>query len=673
MGWLLSVVITVLAVKASAGADVVKMNCKADIAFVVDSSSSVWKPDFDIQIEFIEDLVKRFDVGPENVQFAALSYSSTVEPEFNFNTSSTEAGVLSHVSDIKYTAGGATLTYRAIKQMQGLFTASKGSRDDVVHVGIILTDGTTNPGHIDNFNLTYAAELTQMNAQSARDQGIYLFAVGIGTKTNDTELNGIASDPDSNYMIRVVNYKELNTERVREELALKACNPIPRPGPIVNPSSTPSTPQGEDPKEVCQGKPADVFFLLDESSSIHNVSNFRLELSFVEQVIDYLDVGTDVTRVGVMTFSSTPKIQFYLDSFTTKDKVQEAVSEISWGGGNTYTNLALDELITEGFTVGNGARQGVAQIAVILTDGNSTNPTLTLPAAQAVQNRGIYVFAIGVGGVYRPELEMLASDPSSEFVFTVDNLGALNTIKELLAYRVCKENFETLKEICSQQVADIAIIMDTSSFVGQDDYDDLVHFIGQIVNNLDVSPASTRVSVMTFADTANVAFGLDSYTSSAEVTQALSGITRATGTRKISEAIKKLPTIFTGGSSERGVPKIGVMFISGNSRDPKETREMSNAARARGIHMLAVGIGQYVAEDQLKDIASDSESYIMVSDFANLDSVLRLLTTKICQAEKKSDCKLRSEKLEEESKISKKRLKEIQNLIDVLKRNYHTD
>lgn len=50
----------------------------------------------------------------------------------------------------------------------------------------------------------------------------------------------------------------------------------------------------------------------------------------------------------------------------------------------------------EGFSRRNGQRKGVTRIGVVITDGNSTNPYRTKDQAQAVKNKGISMFAIGM-------------------------------------------------------------------------------------------------------------------------------------------------------------------------------------------------------------------------------------------------------------------------------------
>ncbi|OWF49646.1 Collagen alpha-5(VI) chain [Mizuhopecten yessoensis] len=650
------------------GHQVDQMKCKVDIAFVVDSSSSISVDDFDIQKNFIEDVVRRFDVGPEDVQFAAVSYSGNAYDEFKFNAGSDQSRVIKDVGDIRYSQGPATRTYKAIERMRTyLFAPGKGSRDDVVHVGIILTDGTTNPGKYDRLSTKMGKAATQEQAQLAKDDGIYLFAVGIGPDVNKEELLGIASvDPDNKFMITVDSYNQLNTKVVKETLSYRACSPVSSPNPVINIEQPifPDIPQGEDPNEVCQGKPADVFFLLDESSSIHSEANFKLELKFVEHVINYLDVSADLTRVGVLTFSDTATMHFKLNDYSNKDEVESALKNIQWRGGNTYTHEALQMLRNEGFSVMNGARKGVAHIGIIVTDGSSNEPKKTSEEAEKVLNEGTYMFAIGVGSVNKVELNTLASEPNSDFVFTVKNLGALDKIKEILAYRVCKENTqETPQEICGQRTADIVFVADASTNIGQSDFDKLLGFIGEVVSQFDIGVDATRVGLITFANTSKIEFNLNSYTSLHDMKKAISNVEWRSGQRYTAEAIQTLYCkMFTPEQGARGddVPKIGIVLTDGTSRQPKKTNQMSKAAHDLGIRVFAIGIGQYIAEDELKSLSSNLDSYFKVDDFSALYSIGQSLTSKVCQEAKPG--------LHQLNAFDKKELKEIKTLLELLEK-----
>jgi collagen type VI alpha len=165
---------------------------KADIAFIIDSSSSIWKPNFDTQIRFLYNILSLFDISPSKTQVAAVSYSNVTIPEFLFDSFSSKHQVLDAIKDIKYTRGSATRTYKALELMNNvIFNSKNGARDDVIKIAIVMTDGETNPGgYDDELPLEVAMEWTQNEAKVAKDNGVYIFAIGVGSRVND-EVSGV--------------------------------------------------------------------------------------------------------------------------------------------------------------------------------------------------------------------------------------------------------------------------------------------------------------------------------------------------------------------------------------------------------------------------------------------------------------------------------------------------
>ena len=73
---------------------------------------------------------------------------------------------------------------------------------------------------------------------------------------------------------------------------------------------------------------------------------------------------------------------------------------------------------------------------------------------------------------------------------------------------------------CSKQ-SDICILLDASGSINDADssnWDTMLQFAGDILNNLPIAMSSTRASVITFADTATVVFQLDDIFDKSEVT-----------------------------------------------------------------------------------------------------------------------------------------------------------
>ena len=81
------------------------------------------------------------------------------------------------------------------------------------------------------------------------------------------------------------------------------------------------------------------------------------------------------------------------------------------------------------------------QVIILITDGQSKDPNATLAVARAARQEGITLFAVGIGeGVDSGELHAVASQPSEDFVFMVDDFHSLSSKKMLLAARTCGAN-----------------------------------------------------------------------------------------------------------------------------------------------------------------------------------------------------------------------------------------
>ena len=92
-----------------------------------------------------------------------------------------------------------------------MFTTSNGDRTAIPDVGIVITDGASW-----NYNDTATA------AAAARAANITLFSIGIGTGV--TELNAIASDPDSDHVFTVTSFSGLSN--IESSFQTKACTSV---------------------------------------------------------------------------------------------------------------------------------------------------------------------------------------------------------------------------------------------------------------------------------------------------------------------------------------------------------------------------------------------------------------------------------------------------------------
>ena len=88
-------------------------------------------------------------------------------------------------------------------------------------------------------------------------------------------------------------------------------------------------------------------------------------------------------------------------------------------------------------------------IAIVVTDGASSNLGATLSAASALHASNIYdqVYAVGVSGARMTELEAIASDPSLVFFTTNFDNAAIRALQSSLTQELCNSKFNTYKFI----------------------------------------------------------------------------------------------------------------------------------------------------------------------------------------------------------------------------------
>lgn len=58
----------------------------ADVAFIVDSSGSIGTRNWVKMFQFVKDMVKDFNVGPQKTHIAVVAYSNNAKVEFKFNS-----------------------------------------------------------------------------------------------------------------------------------------------------------------------------------------------------------------------------------------------------------------------------------------------------------------------------------------------------------------------------------------------------------------------------------------------------------------------------------------------------------------------------------------------------------------------------------------------------------
>lgn len=186
----------------------IRSSCRTaptDLVFILDGSYSVGPENFEIVKKWLVNITKNFDIGPKFIQVGVVQYSDYPVLEIPLGSYDSGDNLIAAMESIHY-LGGNTRTGKAIQfALDYLF--AKSSRF-LTKIAVVLTDGKSQ-------------DEVKDAAEAARDNKITLFAIGVGSETEDAELRAIANKPSSTYVFYVEDYIAIS--KIREIMKQKLC------------------------------------------------------------------------------------------------------------------------------------------------------------------------------------------------------------------------------------------------------------------------------------------------------------------------------------------------------------------------------------------------------------------------------------------------------------------
>uniref|UniRef100_A0A2K5Q0Z2 Integrin subunit alpha X n=1 Tax=Cebus imitator TaxID=2715852 RepID=A0A2K5Q0Z2_CEBIM len=191
--------------------------------------------------------------------------------------------------------------------------------------------------------------------------------------------------------------------------------------------------------QECPRQEQDIVFLIDGSGSIL-YNNFATMKSFVRAVMSHFQRPS--TQFSLMQFSSKFRTHFTFKEFRDSSNPLSLLASVYQLGGYTHTATAIQKVVRELFLASNGARRDATKILIVITDGKKEGDWLdyddVIPMADKA---GIIRYAIGVGSAFQnrnswKELNDIASKPSQEHIFKVEDFDALKDIQNQLKEKI---------------------------------------------------------------------------------------------------------------------------------------------------------------------------------------------------------------------------------------------
>ncbi|KAG7999640.1 Collagen alpha-3(VI) chain [Nibea albiflora] len=560
-----------------------------DVVFLLDGSEDT-RSAFQDMRDFVQRVVDTLSVDDNKDRVSVVQYSRDPAVQFYLNTYTTKGEILDTVRGLSHKGGRPLNTGAALQYLRdNVFTASAGSRrkEGVPQVLVLLSGGRS----FDRVNEP-ASALKQM--------GVQIFAIG-SRKSDRGELQTISHDPSN--ALFVSEFTDLPTVEQQLQSSVEA---------VV----TDVTP--ESPTVPVDTVKKDIVFLLDGSDGTRR--GFPAMRDFVERAVEKLNVGQDKDRVSVVQYSRDAEINFYLNTYATKEDIVDSVRGLKHRGGTPLnTGAALQYLRDNVFTASAGSRrqEGVPQVLVLLSGGRSFD-RVNEPAS-ALKQMGVQIFAIGSRMSDRGELQTISHDPSNALF--VSEFTDLPTVQEQLSSVMGRVLFDTVKK-------DIVFLLDGSDGTRRG-FPAMRDFVERAVEKLNVGQNKDRVSVVQYSRDAEVNFYLNTYATKEDIVDSVRGLKHRGGTPlNTGAALQYLrDNVFTASAGSRrqeGVPQVLVLLSGGRSFD--RVNEPASALKQMGVQIFAIG-SRMSDRGELQTISHDPSNALFVSEFTDLPTVQEQLSS----------------------------------------------
>lgn len=675
---------TTLFVQVFAGEEYYCGGKPADIVFILDASASIWGPDFRKQTKFVENVISMFQISPEMTQVGIATYSGDAYLEFPLGRYKDKDSLIRAIRNIEHMPGYATNTAIGIEYMRyQMFTAKQGARDNVVRVGIVMTDGKST---------SILRTLYQAN-RARRVAHINLFAIGIGDGVNKRELQGIAGN--KNYAFTVDNYSALDS--MKELLAIETCRatdpptkstttlpptlppttttPIPTttttpaptttttpvpttttttttpapttttttPAPTTTTTPAPTTTTTPAPTttsidqmitSVCNGRAIDLMIAADATDRISK-EQFQMQMEFIQKLIQYFDVSKATTRVGFMKFGRRVEAVFDINEYKNMNDVIDALKNERQIKGRGRINRAIKHIRTRSF------RRSVLRldmntphVGLVVTGSKSDDREQTLKESQFATRAGISMYAVGIGPeLTTEELESIVdSQKFGDHYFHAEHYNDTTKILRELALKICRAEPSPIPVSdagCgTRQPADVLFAHDSAN-AGVYRTKQTLHFIKSLVQEFDIDPEHIQVGLLSNNCPRTSGFSFSAHKDKNAVLESLE--LKSSDLAKLIHKLRRHG--FELGNGKRNMAKkIGIIVVDSGSEDPVSALDEAQQARSQGIELFVIAVGEAFSAEETKMLCSSpaTEHLFKVPSYEELESIRSQLLERIC-------------------------------------------
>ena len=141
---------------------------------------------------------------------------------------------------------------------------------------------------------------------------------------------------------------------------------------------------------------------------------------FVRSIAESFSIDDEEYKVGLLRYSTSPRKEWDLRDYRTKDEIIRAVERIGYRNGETNTANAINYARQRMFTRRYGDRDFARNFIILLTGTDeSTDRYEAYDAAYKAEEDGIRLFTVGIDLKDTTEIDEVSSHPLSTYRYLV--------------------------------------------------------------------------------------------------------------------------------------------------------------------------------------------------------------------------------------------------------------
>lgn len=185
--------------------------------------------------------------------------------------------------------------------------------------------------------------------------------------------------------------------------------------------------------------------------------------------------------------------------------------------------------------------------------------------------------------------------------------------------------------------ADVLFVIDSSTTIGSDDFQQMKGFVREVVSALDVAEDKTRISLLRFTSWADSRFFFNTFSDKASILQAIDdtpyyGRGTMTGNALNVAHSHHLQT-FNGWRGNGVAPSVVIVITDSITQDPAVVAAHVGAVHSKATRVIAIGIGPEANVIELRSIATTAGDVVLLDSMDFLAGELDNVIGMICQVE----------------------------------------